>query len=424
MRPGHIRVFDGLRITTEHMNHLQDSFHSALQDIREILGLGRVYCGFEVVPEAGNAIVVQPGLAFDFQKNRIICDEPKKVEVTFEPGEEVKYVCLKYAQVEQGQVEGQFTMIWDSCSVLLRTSQPEDQENLVPIAKLVRPTDGNGAFEIVRLVRPEQAGAPRVEAAAALESGEAVETPAPAATEGMEVEAGAQPRGPQPGLRRTRIEQGIVRLDGSSSLNSVVLEDVKKLASGGNASGRAELLFVLAQREVPLNFSLLGLTCHTIVSVSFDLDENHEAAREPGAEAPAAPYSLKFQSSAAGEVAFADAGVSQFGLSNMQCCLISKSGAQPAWAPELSEREIARLTFGALPVPAVNEKLAGLLEVLGHLKFLVRAEATASPGFKIACSLSWTGEAGAGVVEKIGTKRIGFAWETVVAWKALGESPA
>ena len=86
MRPGHLNVFDGLRITTEHMNYLQGSFHSAVQDLRGILGLGAVFEGFEVTLE-GNSVTVGPGLAFDLQKNRIVLDQPVSVELNFAPGE-------------------------------------------------------------------------------------------------------------------------------------------------------------------------------------------------------------------------------------------------------------------------------------------------------------------------------------------------
>ena len=40
MQPAQIRVFDGLRLTTEHLNHLQAALRSGVQDLREILGLG------------------------------------------------------------------------------------------------------------------------------------------------------------------------------------------------------------------------------------------------------------------------------------------------------------------------------------------------------------------------------------------------
>ena len=79
MRPGQIRVFDGLRLTTEHLTHLQDALRSGVEDIREILGLGVVYRGFEVAAASETAITVQPGLAFDFQKNRLVADEPRPI---------------------------------------------------------------------------------------------------------------------------------------------------------------------------------------------------------------------------------------------------------------------------------------------------------------------------------------------------------
>lgn len=137
MRPGHLNVFDGLRMTTEHMNYLQGSFHSALQDLRGILGLGVVHKGFAVVVEGG-AVTVQPGLAFDSQGNRIVLDMPVTVEMNFAPGEETKYVCVKYDQIEDGEVEGRFTLVWDSCGVVLLPALPDPADNLVPLARVDR----------------------------------------------------------------------------------------------------------------------------------------------------------------------------------------------------------------------------------------------------------------------------------------------
>ena len=137
MRPGHLNVFDGLRMTTEHMNYLQGSFHSAVQDLRGILGLGMVHQGLEVVVE-GSAVVVQPGLAFDQQGNRIVLDAPATVELNFAAGENTKYVCVKYDQIEDGEVEGRFTLVWDSCAVVLLPELPEAEDNLVPLARVDR----------------------------------------------------------------------------------------------------------------------------------------------------------------------------------------------------------------------------------------------------------------------------------------------
>ena len=149
MRPGHLNVFDGLRMTTEHMNYLQGSFHSAVQDLRGIIGLGNVYEGFDVTVD-GNAVTVGPGLAFDHQKNRIVLDLPATVELNFAPGENTKYVCIKYDQIEDGEVEGRFTLVWDSCAVELTPELPPPADNLVAIARIDR-VDGNGSFEVAKI---------------------------------------------------------------------------------------------------------------------------------------------------------------------------------------------------------------------------------------------------------------------------------
>lgn len=153
MRPGHLNVFDGLRMTTEHMNYLQGSFHSAVQDLRGILGLGTVHKGLEVVVE-GSAVTVQPGLAFDHQGNRIVLDMPVTVEMNFAPGENTKYVCVKYDQIEDGEVEGRFTLVWDSCGVVLLPELPDEADNLVALARVDR-VGGNGLVE-VRKIAAEQ----------------------------------------------------------------------------------------------------------------------------------------------------------------------------------------------------------------------------------------------------------------------------
>jgi hypothetical protein len=155
MRPGHLNVFDGLRMTTEHMNYLQGSFHSAVQDLRGILGLGVVHKGLEVVVE-GSAVTVQPGLAFDHQGNRIVLDMPVTVEMNFAPGEETKYVCVKYDQIEDGEVEGRFTLVWDSCGVVLMPELPDAADNLVPLARVDRFASSTSVRSLSQTASPKE----------------------------------------------------------------------------------------------------------------------------------------------------------------------------------------------------------------------------------------------------------------------------
>src|SRR5438128_2721817 len=102
MRPGQIRIFDGLRVTMEHVDHFQASLHSAIQDIREILGLGVIYAGFVVESTSNDSVTVRPGIAFDRQKNRVVCDEPQQLKISFAPDQNTAYVCAKYDQIEGG----------------------------------------------------------------------------------------------------------------------------------------------------------------------------------------------------------------------------------------------------------------------------------------------------------------------------------
>jgi len=457
MRPGHIRVFDGLRLTTEHLEHFQGSLHSALQDIRAVLGLGKVYSGFEVIAASPQAITVQPGLAFDFQRNRIVCDEPKTLEVEFGPEEEAKYLCLKYDQVEDGQVEGHYTLIWDSCDVLLQATMPEPEENLLPIAKLSKLAEGeNGSFEIISLVAPEESAEPKEastemeeppaeEAAAGSEDGETSEESATlsevnggGSVEGNEAsamekesageslpesEAPAYPPGPW----RLKVQQGVVRLAPKSGngnyLNTVVLESLQRKLNGKENLSEAELLFTLAEKEVALDFPVDSLTCRALISGSFGFAEDNPAAEAPATGAASSLYApLKFQATAEGEVTCAPDGVLQFGLTKTHYAPGSESGGMPGQSSELTETGIAHLSFGAMMKMAENQPVEANWNILPYLQLRLRVDKTARWGFKIICNLLWKGGVSQEIIQKIATAKPSLIWETLVAWKALGES--
>lgn len=59
----HTTFVDGLRVTPQHLNHLQDTLQQAVQDLRRTLGLGRIAYGLQV-SAADGAVAVSPGLAF------------------------------------------------------------------------------------------------------------------------------------------------------------------------------------------------------------------------------------------------------------------------------------------------------------------------------------------------------------------------
>lgn len=338
MRPAQIRVFDGLRLTTEHVNHLQDALRSSVEDLREIAGLGVVQRGFDVSAADDQSIVVQPGLAFDFHKNRVVFDEPRTVPVAFGRGEDSQFVCVEYEQAEDGKVEDQFTLIWDSGSVVLRPALPEPADNLIAIAELSKAPDGS--FTIARLPRPgtetvtgaagsvesdplagpahelpgdtaaatPPATPPAAGAPGASQNGAAASpgTGAPAAlptgtvpgvteADGLTstVEAASsdtsiaaattEPSGPaevqSPPLEPARllVRQGLERLGGEPGRGTdLAALLIEPLRNTLAAKGRAttELRLSLFDKEVAVGFPVVSLSCHAIVSATIGRTES------------------------------------------------------------------------------------------------------------------------------------------------------
>ncbi len=107
------------------------------------------------MPIDKTTIAVQPGLAFDLQKNRIVIDEPRNVAVSFGPDATRVYICVKHDTVEDGEVEGHFTMLWDSGTIVSRAVLPDAKENLVPIAEIAVHSDGTlGVTAMSRAAMP------------------------------------------------------------------------------------------------------------------------------------------------------------------------------------------------------------------------------------------------------------------------------
>jgi hypothetical protein len=218
MKPSHIRVFDGLRISTGHVNHLQTAIRTSFEDLRGILGAGKVYHGFTVTG-SDNQITVQPGLAFDLQNNRIVCDEAIPQPVTFASGEDTKYVAIKYNQVEDGAVEGQPTLIFDSCSVVISPARPEAKDNALVLARLVKTATG---FSV-----------------------EPPEEPA------MHCPSAEVSKAHWPALR---VKQGTIRLSGTRTDPNVPLNPE-----------------ILAEKELPIDFVTSGVATHALLSADVTL---------------------------------------------------------------------------------------------------------------------------------------------------------
>ncbi len=399
MRPGQIQVFDGLRLTTEHLDHFQGSLHSAIQDIRGILGLGRVYSGFEVAAGEGDAVVVQPGIAFDLQKNRIVSDEPRTVPLTFAANADTAYVCAKYAQVEDHPVEGRFTLIWDETAFEVRPTPPAASDNVVALARVVRSADGSL----------------KISASTAVP---AVETPA------------------QPAPKALRVKQGVIRIPADPAAGALTPAALaQQLRAAFSAAppldpGAAPqpLSLTLASADLSPGFAVTSLTCHSTLTATVEVTA---AATDPapattGTDAPPVPAapdstttssiilaprtSVTVRCSATGEATRDAQGLSQFGVSTC------------AGTTDIAELCLARLPLSlATPADASGAEVHdAVADVLATLQLTLRVASADEQRMKVICTLDCVGATDAllRTLEEHGPR---LTWDSRFAWKVFGE---
>src|SRR5689334_3379943 len=71
---------DGLRVTADHLQHLQDRLREAVTDLRRTVGLGRIGWGLHTTTQASN-VTVQPGVAFAPSGIRLRLDAPVNLAI-------------------------------------------------------------------------------------------------------------------------------------------------------------------------------------------------------------------------------------------------------------------------------------------------------------------------------------------------------
>jgi hypothetical protein len=132
---------DGLRVTKDHLEHLQDRLREGLLDLRRSIGLGRIAWGLKV--EATDRVAVAPGVAFSPGGVRMAVDSP--LSLVLPDGLNPLRVTLRASNSDRQalRVDGQPTVI------LLTTAaavEPDDDSDPGPdalvIARLTRGADG------------------------------------------------------------------------------------------------------------------------------------------------------------------------------------------------------------------------------------------------------------------------------------------
>ena len=140
----HSHFIDGLRVTAEHLEHMQDSLHDALLDFRRAIGLGRVVWGLRVTEENGS-VRVEPGCAFAPSGVRLSIDAPLTLAVDELPAR----VVLRAANEDKAalRVGGTPTLILGRTNAALEDDDgtPAGDDALVLAA--IRSVDGKTVAE-------------------------------------------------------------------------------------------------------------------------------------------------------------------------------------------------------------------------------------------------------------------------------------
>lgn len=76
---------DGLRVTPQHLNHLQSALQQAVRDLRRTLGFGKIAYGLRLTVD-GETVTLQPGVAFAPDGVRLEVTEAAPIEPPTETG--------------------------------------------------------------------------------------------------------------------------------------------------------------------------------------------------------------------------------------------------------------------------------------------------------------------------------------------------
>jgi hypothetical protein len=445
MRPSAIRVFDGLRVTTEHVEHLQAALDTAVRDLREIVGIGQVHRGFEVREVGPASIEVGPGLAFDLLGNRVVADERQALDVTFTEGAPDPLVCIRHEQVETGEVEGVQTLVFDSASAFLADAPPGPADVSIVVARLVRTAAGGDppAFEVVDLRRPEAPALPANEATdGAIVPGE----PLPGAAAGAPGDAASEPPGgpvaepppgpvpapaaPAPGVG-IRTALGVVRLgqheDAAPALAGLAPEGRLPLGEVAVAMPfEPALLSTDVQLTARLRLQAVGGEPVPAIETPSDSASGSEPESESAPRTVAtspAPATLELAATARGEAAFDAGGVAQHGLTTVEVAYAAGDGPATAWSgSQLAEGQLAGFDLDPLLAEVEALDLGPVGAALAALEISLEAAGTPD-SVVLRCWLGWKGAVDSELLERLTAAAPTLGWTAQVAWRGVGMGP-
>ena len=133
---------DGLRVTAQHLNHLEESAQEAVSDLRRVLGLAHIGYGFRIqVADDGQSATLTPGLGFTASGARVTLDEG--AALTIPDGDGPFSVALTAGSHDDPttRVGDTGTIIFADTVVSVAAEPPPDPDSLV--VGTIQRSDGN-----------------------------------------------------------------------------------------------------------------------------------------------------------------------------------------------------------------------------------------------------------------------------------------
>lgn len=133
---------DGLRVTADHLQHLQDRLREAVLDVRRTLGLGRIGWGLRTSIDGPN-LRIEPGVAFASSGIRLNLDAPVQLPLPAGTGPwrvVVKAVQGDRVELRRGTTPTVFTLV--SSATIEPSSAADPGPDALVIAQITPATNG------------------------------------------------------------------------------------------------------------------------------------------------------------------------------------------------------------------------------------------------------------------------------------------
>jgi hypothetical protein len=126
---------DGMRVSKEHLEHLQDVLLDAVVYLRQTVGTGKIAYGLKVEAVAADKVKVGTGMAFDRLARPLTLEQEKDITVSFSSSNTL-YLTLRYQLRSETLVNGIHTILSNDLKIESRTDAPPYTDEAVIFAEL------------------------------------------------------------------------------------------------------------------------------------------------------------------------------------------------------------------------------------------------------------------------------------------------